>query len=209
MTASALFPAPHTSLISLTYDESTRPAPVAPRRPRAADSVLDRVAQGDPYAVRQCIDQFGGLIWSIARRASSTRADAEDAVQEIFADVWRSAGRFDPAQGSEEVFITMIARRRLIDRMRRAAQRDRTRASNGVNSPGWAGASNGAGVCAEALAASGAVMQLRPELRKVLELGVLQGLSHQEIAQRLQLPVETVKALMRRGLIQVREFMGQ
>ena len=64
------------------------------------DSVLARVAQGDARAVHECIDQFGSLIWSIARRLTRTRADAEDAVQEIFTDVWRSAGRFDPNQGN-------------------------------------------------------------------------------------------------------------
>jgi RNA polymerase sigma-70 factor (ECF subfamily) len=203
-----LFPAPH-SLISLTYDESTQPARVARKQSRTADSVLDRVAQGDAGAVRECIDRFGGLIWSIARRVTRTRADAEDAVQEIFADLWRSAGRFDPAQGSEEVFITMIARRRLIDRMRRAAQRDRPHSIANIDALGWPDPSYGADMSAEAQAAGRAVMQLRPELRKVLELGLLQGLSHSEIANRLEMPLETVKILMRRGLSQVRELMDK
>src|SRR5512133_2795665 len=84
-----------------------------------SESILDRVARGDQKAVRQCIDEFGGLVWAIARRMTRSRADAEDAVQEIFIDVWRSAARFDAAQGSEKVFVTTIARRRLIDRIRR------------------------------------------------------------------------------------------
>ena len=208
MTASALFPAPYTSLISLTYDESIRPARVAPKRPRTAESVLDRVAQGDARAMRECIDQFGGLIWSIARRVTRNRAEAQDAVQEIFADVLRSAGRFDPEQGSEEVFITMIARRRLIDRMRRAARRDPARSSGKMDSLSWTDPDYRADTCAESAAAARAVMQLRPELRKVLELGLLQGLSHAEISQRLHLPLDTVKTMMARGLIQVREFMA-
>src|SRR5512145_3131135 len=82
-------------------------------------SILERVARGDSKAVRECIDEFGGLVWAIARRMARTRADAEDAVQEIFVDVWKSAGRYDPSQGSEKVFVTTIARRRLIDRLRR------------------------------------------------------------------------------------------
>ena len=52
------------------------------------ESVLARVARGDSQAVRECIDEFGGLVWAIARRMTRTRADAEDAVQEIFVDVW-------------------------------------------------------------------------------------------------------------------------
>ncbi len=82
-------------------------------------SVLQRIASGDPAAVRECIDQYGPLVWSLARRLSRTASDAEDATQEIFLDIWRSAGRFDASQGSDKVFIAMIARRRLIDRLRK------------------------------------------------------------------------------------------
>ena len=206
MTVSALFPAPHISLVSLTRDDSTRPARVVRSRPRTTDSVLARVSQGDPIAARDCIDQFGGLMWSIARRFTRTRADAEEAVQEILSDVWRSAGRYDPAQGSEKAFVATIARRRLIDRMRRAAHQGRTHSIN-VHSLHWADPDSGAEVCVEARAAAWAVMQLRPELQRVLTLGVLQGLSHAEIANVLQLPLDTVKTRMRRGLIQVRELM--
>ena len=154
--------------------------------------------------MRECVDRFGGLVWSIARRAAPTKAEAEEIVTEIFADLQRTAGRFDPQQGSEEIFVTQIARRRLIDRMRRTVQRDQARSVDPLH---WADHGSGA-VCPEATKASRAVMQLRPELRKVLELGLLQGLSQAEIAQRLQIPLETVKTRMTRGLMQVREFMG-
>lgn len=205
MTASALYPATHISLISLTRDDSTRPAYVARRRQQTV-AVLTRVAQGDPVAARECIDEFGSLVWSIARRLTRSHADAEEAVQEIFSEVWRSADRFDPAQGSEKVFVATIARRRLIDRMRRAARQDFTE-SAGIHSLSWT--SNSGGPSAEADAAARAVMQVRPELRRVLQLGVLQGLNHAEIAEVLQMPVATVKATMLRGLIQVRELMGK
>jgi RNA polymerase sigma-70 factor (ECF subfamily) len=202
VTVSALYPATHISLISLTRDDSTRPAYVARRRQQTV-SVLTRVAQGDPVAARECIDEFGSLIWSIARRLTRNHADAEQAVQEIFSEVWRSADRFDPAQGSEKVFVATIARRRLIDRMRRAARQGLAE-SDDIHSLSWAG-----GPCVEAAAAARAVMQVRPELRRVLELGVLRGLNHSEIAEVLRMPVATVKATMLRGLIQVRELMGK
>src|SRR5580700_12012752 len=82
-------------------------------------SVLQRIASGDSAAVRDCIEQYGALVWSLARRLTRTPSDAEDATQEIFLDIWRSAGRFDAKQGSDRVFIAMIARRRLIDRLRK------------------------------------------------------------------------------------------
>src|SRR5689334_2870619 len=89
-----------------------------------APSLLARVAAGDAAAVRECIAQYGGLVWSIARRFELS--DAEDAVQEIFLDLWKSAARFDPSIASEATFIAMIARRRLIDRRRTRRRRPTT-----------------------------------------------------------------------------------
>jgi RNA polymerase sigma-70 factor (ECF subfamily) len=86
------------------------------------ESILQRVARGDQQAVRQCIDEFGGLVWAIARRMTRSRADAEDAVQEIFLELWQKADRFNPAMSAESTFVTMIARRRLIDRYRKLAR---------------------------------------------------------------------------------------
>jgi RNA polymerase sigma-70 factor (ECF subfamily) len=172
------------------------------------EPVLLRVARGDPAALRECIDQFGSLIWSIARRLTRTHADAEDAVQEIFTDIWRSSGRFDPLQGSEKIFIATIARRRLIDRLRRAANHATTELTDEMETLAWSDPGTLAETCVEAQTAARAVMQLRPEQRRVLEMGLLQGLSHSEIAEALHMPLGTVKTMMRRGLIQVRQFMG-
>lgn len=170
-------------------------------------SVLKRIADGDGRAVSECIDQFGGLVWSLARRMTRTRADAEDAVQEIFTDVWRSAGRFDPAQGSEKVFVTTIARRRLIDRLRRAVQQPATESVDVLDVLGWSEPGSRGEICVEAERAAHAVAQLRPEQQKVLQLGILNGLTHAEIAATTGMPLGTVKTNMRRGLIQVRELM--
>ena len=190
-----------------TYEDAT-PAPNAFRTRPMTDSVLIKVAQGDQRALRACIDEFGSLVWSIARRLTRTRADAEDAVQEIFTDIWRSANRFDPVQGSEKVFIATIARRRLIDRLRRVSNQGTTAPTEELDSLTWADPGVHAETCAEAQTAARAVMQLRPEQRQVLELALLQGLSHAEIAETLGMPLGTVKTMMRRGLIQVRELMG-
>lgn len=208
MTVSALYPGQHISLVSLTRDDSTRPAYLARSRARAADSILARVAQGDPLATRECINQYGSLIWSIARRLTRNQADAQEAVREIFNEIWRSASRFDPAQGAEPIFVATIARRRLIDRTRHAAHTTAAD-SKDLRALSWLNASYNADVCAEAQAAAHAVMQLRPELQRVLELGILHGLSHADIARVMGVPVRTVKTMMCRGLIQVRELMSQ
>jgi RNA polymerase sigma-70 factor, ECF subfamily len=169
-----------------------------------SESILDRVARGDQQAVRQCIDEFGGLVWAIARRMTRSRADAEDAVQEIFIDVWRSAARFDAAQGSEKVFVTTIARRRLIRRGRMNSMMDGEEA---LEDPRFAEHGNHGEIRAEAERAAAVVARLRPEQRKVLRMGLLEGMTHSEIATATGMPLGTVKTQMRRGLIQVRQWM--
>jgi len=168
-----------------------------------SSSVLQRIARGDAAAVRECIEQYGGLVWSLARRLSRTPADAEDATQDIFLDIWRSAGRFDESQGSDKVFIAMIARRRLIDRLRKATAEPPMDSADALESVAWADPGN-----SEAEQAMRALAELRPEQRQVLELGLLQGLSQSEISARLGMPLGTVKSFMRRGLIKVRDFMN-
>jgi RNA polymerase sigma factor (sigma-70 family) len=70
--------------------------------------------------VQDCLKAYGGLVWALSKEMLSNQNDAEDAVQDIFIDVWKNAGRFDEKQSSETTFIAMLARRRLIDRLRKS-----------------------------------------------------------------------------------------
>lgn len=171
------------------------------------DSLLKRVANGDSGAIKEVMDQFGGLVWSLARRSCYNPADAEDATQEIFLDIWKSASRYDESKGSETLFVAMIARRRLIDRIRRQGREPQT---EDIDEPGFelsAGNEADAETMTEASLAARAVATLKPAQQRVLELGLLQGLSHSEIADVTGMPLGTVKTQMRRGLIRVRELM--
>lgn len=179
--------------------------PAAP----APDPVLPDVARGERAAVQRCMARYGALIWSIARRFSPTAADAEDATQEIFLDLWRSAGRFDPARGSERVFVTMIARRRLIDRMRSQKARREHEIHGLDDEAAQVGIDARVDRCAEADIARAALDELPQEQRKVIQLSIVEGLSHGEIAVRSGLPLGTVKTLIRRGLIRVRQALGE
>ncbi|HUJ57441.1 MAG TPA: sigma-70 family RNA polymerase sigma factor [Kofleriaceae bacterium] len=164
-------------------------------------SLLGRVALGDAAAVRECIARFGGLVWSIARRFEPAGGDAEDAVQEVFLDLWKSAARYDAALGSEATFVATIARRRLIDRRRTRRRRPATEQIGEIalEAPGVAPDAS-----AEASKAAAALGQLRPEQRRVLVLATCHGLSHGEIAAHTGLPLGTVKAHVRRGLLSIR-----
>ncbi|NGX15948.1 sigma-70 family RNA polymerase sigma factor [Wenzhouxiangella sp. XN24] len=172
-----------------------------------AEPLLKRVANGDGNAIKEVMDQFGGLVWSLARRSCYNPTDAEDATQEIFLDIWKSASRYDESKGSETLFVAMIARRRLIDRIRRQGREPRM---DDIDAPGFELASNTQDegeTFAEAALAAKAVATLKPAQQRVLELGLLQGLSHSEIADMTGMPLGTVKTQMRRGLIRVRELM--
>lgn len=181
------------------------------------ESLLQRIAQSPPSspdeaAVRECIDRYSGLVWSLARRFSASDADAEDAVQEIFINLWRSAGRFDPAVASEPTFISMIARRRLIDRNRARARRISAEplADDGepLGSPSAASSLQSPVETAdEAARAARALGTLSPEQQRVLRLSVYQGLSHEQIAQATGIPLGTVKTHIRRGLIRIRDLL--
>ena len=171
-----------------------------------ADSVLPRIAAGDPAATADCIARYGGLVWSLARRFLGNPADAEDAVQDVFIELWKNAGRYDPDRSAESTYITMIARRRLIDRKRKAG---RTVAAQPLgDEPAQQVAVARVEVEDEAAKAAAALAELREEERRVIRLAVYDGLTHEEIAAATGLPVGTVKTHIRRGLIRVRERLA-
>lgn len=173
-----------------------------------AQAILQRIASGDRTAVQDCFKAYGGLVWSLARRMSPNTDDAEDAVQEIFIDVWKNAERFDASQSSETTFIAMIARRRLIDRLRYSNRRLSPDSLEDLTVEPVNNSDGNLQTSVEAKEAAKALETLRPEQRQVLQLSIIQGLSHQEISDATGIPLGTVKTHARRGLLQVREFLG-
>jgi RNA polymerase sigma-70 factor (ECF subfamily) len=173
-----------------------------------AEAILKRIAEGDRDAATDCLDKYGGLVWSIARKLLRNQADAEDAVQEIFIDVWKNAARYDERQSSETTFIAMIARRRIIDRIRRAGRRISADSFEDVMTEPESRADRVLQMSVEAEQAAEALRQLKPEQQRVLQLSIVQGLSHQEISDATGIPLGTVKTHARRGILQAREILG-
>ena len=182
-------------------------SPALERLRRPIVSPIERAAQGEPDAARACIDAYGALVWSLARRLSPSPSDAEDAVQEIFVDLWKNAKRFDAAVASDVTFVAMIARRRLIDRLRASGRRRDGRAAEELSDQLVDPSADRAEVCAEAALAGRAIDQLKAEQREVLLLSTRQGMSHDEISRELGMPLGTVKAHARRGLMRVRAIL--
>ena len=171
-----------------------------------SDSLLKRVAAGDMSAMQECMDRYGGLVWSLARRLCGSPTDAEDAVQEVFVSLWKNAERYDEALGEEVTFVAMIARRRLIDERRKRERQNRLRGDlDAVAEPAAPRPRDEVALADDARLAAEALKELSPDQQKVLSLAVHHGLTQEQIARHTGLPVGTVKTHVRRGLIKVRE----
>jgi RNA polymerase sigma factor (sigma-70 family) len=167
----------------------------------APTPLLPRVALGEASAARECVRRYAPLIASIARRFFGSSSEVEDASQDIFLELWRCAGRFDPASGSEAGFIVMIARRRLIDRSR---NRKRQPVSVDIADFDVADTSPSLEHQSDARAAMKAISFLKADQRQAIFLSTIDGIAHEEIAERMSLPLGTVKSHIRRGLSLVR-----
>jgi len=172
----------------------------------SSEFLLHKAAAGDSAALRECVARYGGLVWSLARRLQLPESQAEDVVQEIFTDLWRSGHRYDPTIASETAFVATVARRRLIDRRRKlsrtptmqALSEDAPIRHQGLPVPDR---SEVAGKAAEAL------RSLSDDQQRVLRLSVYEGLSHDLISRSTGLPLGTVKTHARRGLMKLRELL--
>lgn len=173
-----------------------------------SESILKRVGQGDASAVGECLDRYGSLVWSLALRSCADRSEAEDVVQEIFIDLWASARRFDPDRASEETFVAMIARRRLIDARRKTARRPELAPlpdslTGPIDDP-----SARLELGEDARKAAMALSELGDDPRRVLTLAIYEGKTQEQIARATGMPLGTVKTHARRGLMRLRQLLG-
>ncbi len=168
-------------------------------------SLLEKIAQGDQGSVAACLDQYGNLVWSLARRFLGNSADAEDAVQEVFIEIWSNAGRFDAAKGSEVTFVATIARRRLIDRLRKKTRTPGSELYDEEIASQIPETSSGILEIAEVQNVVRVLGEMPEEHREILTMSIYEGYSHSEIAEIMQIPLGTVKTRVRRGLMHIRE----
>jgi len=161
-------------------------------------SLLERIANGEAAAVREIIDQYGDLIWSLASRFTHNDADAEEAVQDIFVLLWRKADQYDRTVGAEVTFVSVLARRCLIDRWRQASRRPTPAELNA----GTVGVSDSPTTEQDEIAAAAlaAFDNLESEQQQLIRLSIILGCSHSAIAQITGLPLGTVKTRIRTGL---------
>lgn len=174
---------------------------------------MQRVAGGDERAVRELYDRFGALVFKAARQLLPTRSEADDAVQEVFIRLWRTADRFDPERAKLVTWVMLIARRHLIDRLRRNIASP----PPGALDSDWAeGAAQGRTSNPEQEPSStegSAELRRRvahlPTLQRVvIERAYLHGFTLREVAEQLDTPLGTVKSALSRGLARLREELS-
>lgn len=166
---------------------------------------LQRVAAGEQPAVRVFVERYSAAVWSLARKYCGS-AEAEDAVQDIFVELWEKADRFDPEKASEYTFVTMIARRRLIDRLRRKGRAVQMVPLTETVEPAQTQVDMLEQDDTVRLAKQ-ALKELPDPQQQVIRHSIYDGLSHSQIAEKLGLPLGTVKTHARRGLMKLRDAL--
>jgi RNA polymerase sigma-70 factor (ECF subfamily) len=166
------------------------------------------VARSDDEALAELYDRYGRPAYALAVRIVRDPALAQDAVQDAFLTAWRTAASFDPARGTAATWLLTLVHRRAVDVVRRE---DRRRASPLEDAPVASGEATdeAAEVRMERRRVQAALSVLTPAEREALELAYYGGLSQSEIADRLGVPIGTVKSRMFAGLARLRDELGE
>jgi RNA polymerase sigma-70 factor, ECF subfamily len=169
------------------------------------------MAGGDRNAFAAFYDGFASLAHGIIRRVLHDAPEADEVLQEVFLELWRAAGQYDPARGTPAAWVVTRARSRAIDKLRSLRKRDEVAVGEldgiAAETPGGRTGDPGDEVPDRELV-RGALARLVPAQRQVIELAYFGGMTQTEIATRLRQPLGTVKTRMRTGLQHLRELLG-
>ena len=186
--------------------------PHAAKRARLVGA-LSRTAGGDRAALREVYDLTAGKLFGICLRICRDREVAEDILQDVYLKVWNRAGRFDAGRASPITWLSAIARNAAIDWVRSNATADMVTAHEVTD---WqteaTSAEPGAFETLEAaqtrLRLERCLDQLGPQQGGAIRAAFLDGFTHSELAMRLSVPLGTMKSMVRRGLLHLRECLG-
>jgi RNA polymerase sigma factor (sigma-70 family) len=179
----------------------------AARKP-SDEQVLEAVGRGDDDALGVLYDRFGRLAYRLAFRILRDRALAEDAVQEAFLAVWRSADAYKRERAKPSTWILTVVHRRAVDLVRREQIR-RGEPLEVAPEPSVGAVDEDAVLRDRRAAVQAALTELPGEQRQALELAYYGGLTQSELAERLGVPLGTVKSRMFAGLGRLRELLAE
>jgi RNA polymerase sigma-70 factor (ECF subfamily) len=171
------------------------------------EDVLARVARADEGALAELYDRFGRVAYGLAYRIVRDAALAEDAVQDAFLAVWRTAASFDSDRGRASTWVLTLVHRRAVDVVRREDRR-RGRPLDEAPAAAGEGTDETAALREQRRTVQAALARLPAEQREALELAYYGGLSQSELAERLGVPLGTVKSRMFAALAKLRDLLG-
>lgn len=163
--------------------------------------LISRVANRDREAFAALYDRLAGRAFGLILKVLRNRTDAEDVLQEAFLQVWNQADRFDADRAAPDVWVFLIARSRAVDRLRR-----RTLTTDDIpeiatfHDPG-----DDLARCELGSQVSSALKCLPADQREPIQLAFFQGLTHEQIAATLAVPLGTVKTRIRLGMARLRD----
>lgn len=171
--------------------------------------LIHSLRSGSKQALGVLYDRYGSLVYTVALKILKQPTDAEDLTQEIFLNVWKQ-DKFDPNRANLSTYLCVMTRSRALNRLasqgsyQRSLQRlewlttDRTQPTPLEN----------AALSEQQETVQQALAQLSDQQRQILEMNFYQGLSHSQIAQQLEIPLGTVKTKARKGLLELRQQLG-
>ena len=170
--------------------------------------LLALVARSDDIALAELYDRYGGVAYGLALRILRDDGLAQDAVQDAFLAVWRSAAGFLPERAKPSTWILTLVHRRAVDLVRRE-QRRRTEPLELEQHPATGPSDEEAAVRFYRRAVQDALGQLPADQRQAIELAYYGGLSQSEVAERLGQPLGTIKSRTFAGLSRLRELLRE
>jgi RNA polymerase sigma factor (sigma-70 family) len=172
------------------------------------EALVALVARSEETALAELYDRIGGTAYGLAYRILRDEALAEDAVQEAFLGLWRSAGSFIPERAKASTWLLTLVHRRAVDLVRRE-QRRRAEPLESAPEPLEGSAEDAAWLQLERERVQAALAALPDQQREAIELAYYGGYTQSELAERLGEPLGTIKSRMFSGLARLRELLGE
>lgn len=172
-------------------------------------ALMKRIANGDRLAFEVLSRKFGGLIYSTVHKVLNHYEDTRDVTQDVLVSIWKKAGTYNPSKGKLLTWIATMSRNRAIDRVRmlqrRGVLRDKLEERNETRGTDPSDPARESVYRSEARRIlESAVTKLSAEQREVIELAYFSGLTQSQIAKKIERPIGTVKARIRRGVHNLR-----
>lgn len=180
------------------------------------EALLRAISKGEEQAFEAFYDRHASFVYSLCRKMLRSEGDAQGVLSEVFWQIWRKAGHYNPNLLSPRTYLVMLTRSRALDHIRAASTRLRIE-DDAARSllPMWNDRAENqdprqyASAVEDRVRLREALGNLSQVQKNALELAFFRGLTHVQIAEEMRMPLGTVKSHIRQGVMQLRELLGR